>query len=254
MQPFDESLPRAADHALWFELADRGEFRAYPLALSMIRRHAGNREDPERTRAVWDASRQTIGRAIARWSLEEFYPEIDEATDEGERGEIRVLARLERAGHLIRVGLLGEALADVDAGLAERATDARLLHFRAVVLLESGRLDEAKVAFEEAARAGAPAVEVACGLGTIAYWQGDLGRARTAFRRARAADPRSLLARYNLALIEESPESARVLARDALSLVRLPGFLLSPEPPLEGVEAELVRLRRGARNAPSRLG
>jgi len=243
-EPFDVSLPRAADHALWFELAAAGGVHVLPLALSEIRRHSGNRATLDRTRKARDAAARTIARALDRWTLETFYPEIDEAHDGDERRELRALARLERAGHLVRIGLLHRALEDIERGLEELPHDGRLLHFRAAVLLESGRLADARAAFEAASRAGAPPAEVACGLGTIAWWSDDRNEAKRQFQHALAADPRSLLARYNLCLVEEAPERARLLARDALSILRLSGFLLSPDPPLEGIEADLVRLRR----------
>jgi tetratricopeptide (TPR) repeat protein len=94
---------------------------------------------------------------------------------------------------------------------------------------------------------------VACGLGTIAYWQGQRQEALRQFRQALTADPGSELALYNVALLESAggvSSSAFALARRLMSRGRPHGYLLSPSPPLDGVEAELVRLRRAERGLP----
>jgi hypothetical protein len=95
---------------------------------------------------------------------------------------------------------------------------------------------------------------VACGLGTIAHWQGRREDALRHFRQALIADPGSELALYNVALVESAggvSSSAFALARRLMSRGRPHGYLLSPSPPLEGVEAELVRLRRAERGLPA---
>jgi Flp pilus assembly protein TadD len=141
------------------------------------------------------------------------------------------------------------ALADLEAGLALRPEDARLRHFHAMTLLEAGAFTEAGDAFRAAGRVGAPPAEVACGVGTAAYFDGDRAGARRAFLEAVAADPRFPLGRYNLAALDvEEGKGGReglAVARSLLARGRPHGYLLSPWPPLDGMEAELLRLRRG---------
>jgi len=249
--PHDESLERAADYAMWFELADRGPVRVVPLALAEIRRHGGNALTPERVARVRASAQSTLARAIDRWPLERFFPAIEDARYPDQEAETRALSLLERGGHLLRIGLVDRALADLDAGLALRPEDARLRHFQAMALLEAGSFVAARDAFHAARRVGAPPAEVASGVGTAAYFEGDRAGARRAFQEAVAADPRFFLARYNLAALDveegKGGRDALEVARALLARGRPHGYLLSPWPPLDGMEAELLRLRRAER-------
>lgn len=248
-RPHDETVERAADYAMWFELADQGPVRVVPLALSEIRRHGGNTLTPERVAKVRESAQGTLSRAVARWPLERFFPAIDDAGYPDQEADVRALSLLERGGHLLRIGLVDLALADLEAGLALRPEDARLRHFHAMTLLEAGAFTEAADAFRAAGRVGAPPAEVACGVGTAAYFDGDRAGARRAFLEAVAADPRFPLGRYNLAALDvEEGKGGReglAVARSLLARGRPHGYLLSPWPPLDGMEAELLRLRRG---------
>lgn len=254
--PHDESLERAADYAMWFELAAQGPVRTVPLALAEIRRHGGNALTPDRVAKVRRSAQVTLTRVIGRWPLERFFPAIEDARYPDQEAEARALALLERGGHLLRIGLVDLALADLDAGLALRPEDARLRHFQAMALLEAGSFADAAEAFRGARRVGAPPAEVASGIGTAVYFEGDRAGARRAFQEAVAADPRFPLGRYNLAALDveegKGGRDALEVARSLLARGRPHGYLLSPWPPLDGMEAELLRLRRAERGLETR--
>jgi glycosyltransferase involved in cell wall biosynthesis len=137
--PYEADLRRAADYPMWFELAARGDVRVLPLALSAIRRHAGNQITRERVALMRESARRTLSRAIARWPLETFFPGIAEAGTPEEERETHAVALLERAGHLLRVGLVDEALTDLRAGLEIRPEDGRLRHFYALASMTPAR-------------------------------------------------------------------------------------------------------------------
>ncbi len=244
--PYDESLTRAQDYGMWMELAARGPVTVLDLALTEVRRHPGNALTPERIALMRTSARRTLSRAVERWPIERMFPGLTAYTSDAERGEATALAYLERAGHLLRVGLVDAALADVAAGLSRRPEDARLRHFHAITRLERGELDEAADGFRAAGRVGAPGAEVSCGLGTIAVFRGDRDAAERHFREAMAADPGFPIAAYNLVRLTEGPRSAPAvrLAERFLARGRPHGYLLSPWPPLDAMEGELVRLRR----------
>lgn len=224
--------------------------RTLPLALTDVRRHAGNRFTPERIADMRASAQRALRHARTAWPLEAVFPAIAAATTEDERSDAIAVALIERAGHGLRVGLVKEAIEDLEAGLAERPEDPRLRHFLALSLMEAGRLDAAREAFEAAGRVGAPQAEVCAGLGTIAVWRGEREEAARWFARALAADPLSVLARYNALWIRHGEDDAVALCRDLLSGGRPHGYLLSPAPPLPPTDRALVRLRRAENGLP----
>ncbi len=252
--PYDPSLRRAADYAMWYRLGARGPVRVLRLALSAIRRHAGNRMTAERVRLMRESARRTLKHVVSEWPLERFFPDLPERSEGREHAVARGLALVERAAHLLRVGLVEEALADLGRAIELCPNEPAVRHFHAITLMESGDLKAATEAFDLAADLGAPPAEVACGHGVIAWWSGDHEEAIAHFRQAAATDPAFLVAHYNLALAEsrESGETTGfALAKVLMSRSRPHGYLLSPSPPLEGLEAELVRLRRAERGLPT---
>jgi len=246
-EPYQAEAMRAADHAMWFSLADRGEVRVLRAALSAIRRHSGNRVTPERVRLMRETAQRTLRSVISEYPLEKFYPGL--AADDGpkERPDARVEALIERAGHLLRVGLVEEAQSDVEAAIALQPESAKAWRMEAIVLTEAGERDAATNAYDRAGELGAPAGEIACGHGLLALWARDMEAASDHFRQAIATDPGLLIATYNLALMEVGlgeRSEALELAKALMAGRRPRGYLLSPAPPLGGIEAELIRLRR----------
>lgn len=243
--PYDETLPRAADHRAWLDLSARGPFHVLRLPLSRIRRHEGNAQTPARAAAMREAAQRTLSYAVSRWPLDHFFPAIERVAAES-RDELRAGACLERAGRLLRVGLTDLALADVNAARVLSPDDVRVHHVEGIVRLERGELDLAEAAFTCAAARGAPKGEVACALGTIAWFRGEPAVALEHMARGVEADPRSLMARYNVALLRSAGASAHAVAllRESLGREPLPGYLLSPLPPADALESMWIAMRR----------
>jgi tetratricopeptide (TPR) repeat protein len=241
-RPYDETLPRAADYAVWWQLARRWRVAVLQVPLTVVCRHPGNELDLERARAIFTSVRRTLRWAWENVRLEELAPGQTDLTQ----------VRLERAQALLRAGLWAEAVADLEA--ARDAEPERAGTLLGLAALESGDSAAAERHFSSVLQRAPANRDALNGLATVLILAGQRPAAERVLARAQAAHPRDPLTRYNAALAGEpsptAPGPALRLARDLLAERGAAGAHFSPAPPLRGVDAFFVTLRRAAVPAP----
>jgi len=241
-RPYDETLARAADYAVWWQLARRWRVAVLQVPLTVVCRHPGNELDLTRARAIYDSVRRTLRWAWENVPLAELAPGLTDPTP----------MRLERAAALLRAGLWAEAAADLEA--ARDSEPERAGTLLGLAALESGDLTAAERHFSSVLRRAPASRDALNGLATALIFAGQRPAAERVLARAQAAHPQDPLTRYNVALAAEpsptAPGPALQLARDLLAERGARGAHFSPAPPLRGIDAFFVTLRRAAALAP----
>lgn len=101
------------------------------------------------------------------------------------------LARLQRAAGLLQSGDVVGALVEIDAVLAASASDVEALHLKAMALGRAGRIDDAAVVFEKAARLHPRKDIVLINYGNLLKRAGRIEAAADVYARATKAAPNS---------------------------------------------------------------
>jgi tetratricopeptide (TPR) repeat protein len=243
-RPYDETLARAADYRMWWELARHWRVVCLQVPLTVVCRHPGNALDPERARQIYDSVRSTL-----RWVWEAVpLAELAGNGAAAESGAHRDLnaVRLERAAALMRSGLFAEAAADFAPLAAEGSERAQAL--AGLAALEQGAFETAAEAFAAALGEHPESLEAANGLAAACLMQGRRAEAERVLAAALRRAPGEPLLRYHQALAAEpdptSPGPALALARDLLAERQPRGALYSPAPPLRGLDAHFAAIRR----------
>lgn len=236
--PYDETLPRAADYAMWWRLARRWRVEVLQVPLTVVRRHPGNELDRGRARLIYQSVRRTL-----RW-VRAAVP-LSEIAGDGASAEVHAEVCFERARAFFRAGLLAEARADLEP---LRARDPE----RAENLLGLAALadrDHAGAAafFAGVLRRSPRNHEAMNGLATAYLLAQERTAAAAILTTALGHSPGDPLTRYNLALTAETdpehPGAALTLARDLLAERGVWGAHYSPAPPLRGLDAHFAILR-----------
>ena len=244
-RPYDESLARAADYRMWWELARRWPVAFLQVPLTVVCRHPGNALGPERARQIFDSVRATL-----RWVWEAV--PLAELAGNGAAGSASNLdldldtVTLERASALLRSGLFTEAAADLAPLAAEGSERAQVL--AGLGALEQGAFESAAETFATALRRHPESLEAANGLASACLLQGRRAEAARVLETALRRAPGEPLLRYHQALAAEpdptSPGPALALARDLLAERQPRAALYSPAPPLRGLDAHFAAIRR----------
>ncbi len=241
--PYDETLPRAADYAMWWRLARRWKIAVLQVPLTVVRRHSGNALDHARARAIYNSVRRTL-----RWAWENV--PLDELAAGASVGEVQ----LERGAALLRAGLWAEARSDLEA--AYDVNPERAGNLLGLAAFESGDLARAEEQFGAVLARTPRSLEALNGLAAVLLLARRQTEAVGVLDRAVAAHPHDPLSRYNTALAGEltgdatsgdaAPAlgSSLTLARDLLAERVMRGALFSLAPPLRGIDAFFADLRR----------
>jgi tetratricopeptide (TPR) repeat protein len=250
-RPYDESLSRAADYRMWWELARRWPVALLQVPLTVVCRHPGNALGRERARQIYDSVRATL-----RWVWEAV--PLAELAGNGAAGSATDpdldAVKLERASALLRSGLYTEAGADLAPLAAEGSERAQVL--AGLAALEQGAFESAAETFATALRRHPESFEAANGLAAACLLQGRRAEAERVLGKALERAPGEPLLRYHQALTAEpdpiSPGPALALARDLLAERQPRAALYSPAPPLRGLDAHFAAIRRsGWRSRPA---
>jgi tetratricopeptide (TPR) repeat protein len=240
-RPYDESLARAADYRMWWEIARRFRVAVVQVPLTVVCRHPGNQLDRRLAERIYPSVRATLS-----W-VREAIPLAELAGGDAPGAALALdLVELERAAALMRVGLFALAerdLAPLAAGGQERAQT--LLGLAA---LEQGAYEAATDRFAVALRLDPESHAALHGLASARLLRGDRSEAERIWSAALARAPQDQLARYHLALCAEPdptrPGPALALARDLLAQRMVRSALYSPSPPVAGLDAHFAALRR----------
>jgi tetratricopeptide (TPR) repeat protein len=235
-RPYDEALPRAADYAVWWQLARRWRVAVLQVPLTVVCRHPGNQLDAARASAIYESVRRTLRWVWAHVPLAEL------ASGRADIAEVR----LERAAALLRAGLWTEARADLEA--AADFDPERAGNLLGLAALETGDRAAAEQHFSFVLKRAPGSLEALNGLATVLLLAGRHAEAEHILAGAPAAQRGDPLTRYNAALAREPeptvPGPALRLARDLLAERGVRGAHYSPAPPLRGIDAYFVELRR----------
>jgi tetratricopeptide (TPR) repeat protein len=236
--PYDETLPRAADYAMWWRLARRWRVAVLQVPLTVVRRHPGNALDVGRARLIYQSVRRTL-----RWVQAEV--PLAEIAGDGASAEVHTEVCFERARALFRAGLLAEARVDLEP---LRARDPeRAENLLGLAALADRDHAAAAALFTGVLRRFPRSQEAANGLATAYLHLKQRAAAAAILTTALGHFPGDPLTRYNLALAAEAdpehPGPALTLARDLLAERGVRCAHFSPAPPLRGLDAHFAFLR-----------
>ena len=240
-RPYDETLERAADYRLWWEIARHFRVAVLQVPLTVVCRHDGNALDRVRAGRIFTSVRTTLD-----W-VRKAIP-LSELAGGEQPGALADLDRvlIERSSALLRVGSFSAAEADL-APLATRGHE-RAQNLLGLAALEQGAYAAALAAFA-AARERHPESHAALhGLVTAQLMLGQRAEAERLLEAALARTPQDFLARYHLALAQEpdptAPGAVLAQAREELAARGVPSALYSPAPPVRGIDRYFAELRR----------
>ncbi len=230
--PYDQSLERAADYAMWLKLARVATAHAVQVPLSIIRRHPGNTLTETRARQIFASIQASVAWLRDHVGLEELVADPR-------------LALMDRARASIRAGLAAGARRDLEAARQAGVSPVRVDCLLGLVQLEAAKTGPARDYFERALAAAGTDLEALNGLGTAHWLAGNDGDARKAFQQAVDHAPRDPLSLYNLSCVDEpGATSAQALARLLFEAQQHRSALYSPRPPLAGIDQFFAGFRR----------
>ncbi|HWN81570.1 MAG TPA: glycosyltransferase, partial [Candidatus Udaeobacter sp.] len=240
-RPYDETLERAADYRMWWEIARRFRVAVLQVPLTVVCRHPGNRLDRVRAGRILTSVRATLDWVRASIPLAEL-------AGGGLPGAIADLDRvlIERSSALLRVGSFGAVESDL-APLAMNGHE-RAQNLLGLAAFEQGAYDAAITTFETNLRQHPGSHAALHGRFAAQLLLGRRAEAERGLEAALAQSPQDLLARYHLALAREpdptTPGPALAHARDELAGRGVPSALYSPAPPMRGIDRYFAELRR----------
>jgi tetratricopeptide (TPR) repeat protein len=245
-RPYDETLERAADYRLWWEIARRFRVAILQVPLTVVCRHPGNALDRVRAGRIFTSVRTTLDWVRAEIPLAELAGgDLPGAMADRDR------VLVERSSALLRVGSYGAAETDL-AALAANGHE-RAQNLLGLAAFEQGAYPAAIAAFEAALRRHPQSHAAQHGLAAAHLLLGQRAEAERVLAAVLAQAPQDLLARYHLALAREpdptAPTAALALAREELAARGVPSALYSPAPPVRGIDRYFAELRR--RRPPS---
>jgi tetratricopeptide (TPR) repeat protein len=240
-RPYDESLSRAADYRMWWEIARRYRVAAVQVPLTVVCRHPGNQLDRPLAERIYQSVRATLA-----W-VREAIP-LAELAGGDQPGAATALdaVEMERAAALMRVGLF--ALAERDLTPLAAGGHERAQTLLGLAALEQGAYDAAADRFAATLSQHPRSHAAVHGLASARLFLGQRGEAERGLTAAIQMAPQDVLARYHLALCAEpdptAPRPALALARDLLAERMIRSALFSPAPPVLGLDAHFTALRR----------